>query len=227
MKKVLLILCVFIYSFFNPQYCGAQYTDLIDFTGDTGSWIGHYSPGSLTLSGDTLYGMTQGGGINRYGNIFSVQINGTNYKDLVDFTNTSGSYIGAVPYGSLILSGDTLYGMTQSGGVYGDGNIFSVQTNGTNFKDLIDFTGNSGSYVGKSPEGSLVLSGDTLYGMTYLGGAYLAGNIFSVQTNGTNFKDLIDFTGSTGSYLGTIPHGSLTLSGDTLYGMTLNGGVSI
>jgi Secretion system C-terminal sorting domain len=122
--------------------------------------------------------MTEKGGIIRIGNIFSVQTNGTNYKDIIDFTDT-GSFIGSKPLGSLTLSGDTLYGMTQQG--VGNGNIFSVQTNGMNFIDLLDFSGTSGTFIGEGPQGDLTLSGDTLYGMTVEGGVNGDGNIFSLK----------------------------------------------
>ena len=42
------------------------------------------------------------------------------------------------------LGGATLYGMTQSGGTVGWGNVFSVSTNGTNYRDLVPFSGTGG-----------------------------------------------------------------------------------
>ncbi len=204
---------------FSVQTNGTNYKNLIDFSGDTGSYIGKWPFGSLTLSGDTLYGMTSVGGTSGNGNIFSVQTNGTNYRDLVNFTGSSGSYVGSEPSGSLILSGNTFYGMTSVGGISGDGNIFSVQTNGTNFNDLLDFTDYTLPNIGEYPSGSLILSGNILYGMTS-GGLDIYGNIFSIQTNGMNYRDLVEFTGLSGSYIGVIPFGSLTLLDNVLYGMT-------
>ena len=43
------------------------------------------------------------------------------------------------PYGSLTLSGSTLYGTTRHGGDYGGGNIFTIQTDGSGFRDVWDF----------------------------------------------------------------------------------------
>jgi len=79
---------------------------------------------------------------------------------------------------------------------------------------------------GELPEGSLILSGSTLYGMAYAGGANGDGYIFSISTNGTGFTDFLDFTGTAGSAKGANPTGSLILSGSTLYGMTSAGGTS-
>ena len=104
----------------------------------------------MILGGSTFYGITSFTG---FGNVFSVGTNGTNYQNLVPyFTGTGGSASGEVPQGSLTLGGGTtLYGMTENGGMFGDGNIFSVGTNGTNFKNLVSFTGNGGTAQGPIP----------------------------------------------------------------------------
>jgi len=43
---------------------------------------------------------------------------------------------GATPYGGVILSGTTLYGTTDEGGISGRGTVFAVSTNGTGFTVL-------------------------------------------------------------------------------------------
>jgi uncharacterized repeat protein (TIGR03803 family) len=155
--------------------------------------------------------VTQAGG--SYGNIFSIGTDGTNFRSLFSFNGNNGSS----PQGSLILSGSTLYGMAEQGGNYGDGVIFSIGTDGTNFRSLFSFNGTNGS----SPQGSLILSGSTLYGMAEQGGNDGDGAIFSIGTDGTGFQDLLSFSGSNGA---NPYYGELTLSGNTLYGMTSGGG---
>ncbi len=59
--------------------------------------------GSLVISGSTLFGMTTTGGANNDGFIFSIHIDGTNYKDIFDFNGTNGS----TPEGSLLATGST------------------------------------------------------------------------------------------------------------------------
>ena len=125
------------------------------------------------------------------------------------------------PYGSMIISGSTLYGMTSSGGGSGYGTIFKIETNGTGFALLHEFAG--GAADGGNPDGSLIISGTTLYGMTKQGG-YGSGTIFKIETNGSGFTLLHKF-GSAATD-GGYPHGSLILSGSTLYGMTRYGGDS-
>ena len=208
-------------TLFSVGADGTNYQSLLSFTGTGGSASGNQPFGSLTLGGTTLYGMTESGGAGGCGNIFSVGTNGTSYKNLVSFTGSSGTATGLVPNGSLTLSGSTLYGMTAGGGANGDGNIFSVGTDGTSYKNLVSFTGSGGAAKGNSPEGSLLLSGTTFYGMTYIGGAHNEGTVFSVGMDGSDYEDLYDFTGLGD---GGNPQGSLIISGNTLYGMALSGG---
>ena len=106
--------------------------------------------------------------------------------------------------------------MTSAGGANAYGSIFSIDTNGTGFKKLLNFTDTNGA----SPLGSLTLFGKELFGMASSGGANNSGCIFSIDTNGKEYKKLFDFNGINGNF----PGGDLTLSGDTLYGMTEIGG---
>ena len=200
----------------------STFTTLVQFTGTGGTASGQNPYGNLTAIGSTLYGMTFSGGAGGFGNIFSVAADGTNYQNLVSFTGTGGTATGEAPYGSLILSGSTLYGMTLGGGAGNDGNVFSVGANGMNYQNLLSFSGTGGTASGKSPFGSLILSGTTLYGMTYQGGAGGKGNVFSVGIDGSGYQNVYSFSGGAD---GQNPRGDLTLSGGTLFGMTSGGGI--
>jgi uncharacterized repeat protein (TIGR03803 family) len=197
---------------FSMDTSGKNYKDLLDFNSTNGALPG----GSLTLSGNKLFGMTSQGGTN-YGCVFSIDTNGTGYRNLHKFNGTNG----ANPYGSLTLLGNKLFGMTNGYSSLGDsGTIFSIDTNGTGFKTILTFH----KAIGVFPWGDLTLSvsGKVLYGMTWQGGANGDGVVFSIDTNGNNYKDLLDFNGTNGQG----PYGSLTLLGNKLYGMTNGGGVS-
>jgi uncharacterized repeat protein (TIGR03803 family) len=181
-----------------------------------------YRPyGSLTLSGNTLYGMTNGGGANGLGAVYKVGTDGTGFQVLHSFDSTTEGYW---PEGSLVLSGSTLYGMTPSGGTGGVGTVFKVDTATGNLTVLHSFAG--GTTDGSRPYGSLTLSGSTLYGMTYNGGADDLGVVFSMNTSGGNFGLLHSFAGGTTD--GSNPTRDLTLDGatGTLYSMTKNGGTN-
>jgi uncharacterized repeat protein (TIGR03803 family) len=177
-------------------------------------FAGHPSDGgqlkdSLFLSGNTLYGTTPVGGSSDNGTVFAVNIDGTGYTNLYNFTALSlnsslGMYTnsdGINPYASVILSGNTLYGTTEYGGSLANGTVFAISTNGSSFTNLHNFppiaqtiaglvqSGNTlyGTEFrgGGSPEaGSVFLSGNTLYGTASQGGSSSWGTVFSLTLPG-------------------------------------------
>src|SRR5579859_245491 len=110
---------------------------------------------------------------------------------------------GARPVAGLILSGNTLYGTASLGGTNGNGTVFAVNTDGTDFTNLHNFTAKNttnsvGVYTnsdGNSPTAGLILLGNTLYGTASSGGSSGKGTVFSLSTNGTGFTTLYDFAG--------------------------------
>ena len=178
--------------------------------------------GPLILSGNTLYGTASAGGSWGWGTVFAVSTNGTGFTNLYSFTGGSdGAYTGA----GLVLSGNTLYGSATWGGTNRSGTVFALNTDGTGFTVLHVFTATNIPYVwpppsktnidGAWPVGFLILSGNTLYGATFDGGIYGKGTVFAVNTDGTGFTTLYNFTGGQD---GANPQGGLILSGNTLYG---------
>jgi uncharacterized repeat protein (TIGR03803 family) len=185
--------------------------------------------GVLLLSGNMLYGTTLFGGANGNGTVFKVNTDGTGFTNLYSFTAGSGIFpnvtnsSGANPADGLILSGNTLYGTTYDGGTNGYGSVFALNTNGTGFTNLYSFTGRND---GANLVGSLILSGNTLYGTAYNGGINGNGTVFSLNTNGTGFTTLYNFTSESSGINndGANPYAGLTLSGNTLYGTAKSGG---
>ncbi|MDD4902092.1 MAG: peptidoglycan-binding protein [Patescibacteria group bacterium] len=177
--------------------------------------------GSLALGGSTFYGMAFSGGRYGKGIIFSVATDGTGFTTLHEFAGGAGD--GSSPYGSLIVSGGKLYGTTMTGGITDEGVLFSLNTDGTGFSSLHDFTYGAGDGIQPSQYGELTLSGSTLYGMTYSGGSTDSGIIYAIDTDGSDYTIIHNFTGGAG---GAGPYGSLTLAGSTFYGMTRVGGSS-
>lgn len=200
---------------------GTAFTILHSFAGTEG----RYACGSLLHDNGVLYGMTsQGDGITTNGGtIYKLNIDGTGYSILRSFTNNNPAD-GNNPQGSLVISGNTLYGMTRKGGaVYadllgGEGTIFKINTDGSNFNILHSF--NLGE---ENPFGSLLLDGNFLYGMTSTFGSNdNAGKIFKINKDGTGYTILHTFNYTNGSK----PNGTLVLGGNTLYGMTALGGAT-
>jgi uncharacterized repeat protein (TIGR03803 family) len=159
--------------------------------------------GTPVLIGDTIYGTSQGGGTgpsgNRDGTIWSYNL-GTGVETVLQ--SFDGDIDGASP-GSIIASGDILYGAT-------DSTIFSYDTADGAFQTLV-------SGINAGP-GSLLLDGSTLYGESDKAGPN--GDIFAFNLN----TDTFDILGSFDIPNGSGPMGGLTLVGSALYGMTEAGG---
>lgn len=139
-------------------------------------------------------------------------VNAPAFSILHRFTYASD---GASPAAGMILSGNTLYGTAVSGGSSGHGTVFKVNTDGTGFTALHDFTTIAGGYAGGEPSGELVLAGNTLYGTTVNGGTSGYGTVFKVNIDGTGFTTLHSF-----GFAEAHPSGALIISGSTLYGTT-------
>src|SRR5208282_1549570 len=162
---------------------------------------------------------------NAYGSVTSavaaLAVNQAVYSVLHDFSGSDG----ANPYANLTLSGSTLYGTTAYGGSSGNGTVFAVNTDGTDFTTLHSFTGGSN---GADPYANLTLSGSTLYGTTAYGGSSGNGTVFAVNTDGTSFTTLYSFTAVDPTYGtnsdGAYPSSGLILSDNTLYGTAKLGG---
>ena len=194
----------------------------------------------VILSGNTLYGTAQVGGIFGYGTVFSLNSNGSNFLTLHNFGlgpsgNVTGPYTnndGLEPQSTLLLSGNTLYGTASEGGTYGTGTVFAMSTNGSSFTVLHTFGAlvlntNTSTLTndGYAPQGAaLILYGNTLYGTTSAGGTNDAGTVFSLNINGSNYMVLHSFSyyGADGGY----PSCGLSLSGNTLYGAAFSGGTN-
>lgn len=161
---------------FKIKTDGSNYNTLYNFSGPDG-----LNPfGSLISDGTFLYGMTNlGGNSPSVGTIFKIKFDGSNFTKIFDFTFPSSTY-GGGPRGSLVFDGTFLYGMTSGGGTNGDGVIFKIKSDGTNFSKLHEFQLLTS---GKYPYGSLILEGNNLYGMTSKGSDFHFGTIFKYGLN--------------------------------------------
>jgi len=207
-------------TIFKIQTDGTGYSILYNFPGYPSG--GELPGGSLIAIGSTLYGMTYGGGTlddHFGGTVFKINTNGTGFELLHSFSSYTLDE-GTFPWGSLILQGSTLYGMTQQGGVNFYGTIFEIQTDGAGYEQLHLFVDDATD--GANPLGSLIAKNSTLYGMTSAAGTYNFGTIFKINKNGSGCKLIHSFAG--GASDGGSPKDSLVAKGSTLYGMTYGGG---
>jgi uncharacterized repeat protein (TIGR03803 family) len=152
----------------------------------------------------------------------------TNLYSFSPFTQTnafglSTNVDGAQPAAGLIISGSTLFGTTSEGGTNGTGTLFKMNTDGSAYTVLYQFSD------GGTPTASLVLAGNNLYGTTEYGGTNGIGSIFEISTNGVNFTNLYNFTETNGLGAngdGAIPSAGLILVGSALYGTAYYGGTN-
>ena len=217
-------------SVFRVRKDGSGFETLYSFPDSTD---GAAPQGNLILSSNTLYGTTTGVP-SGYGSVFKISTDGTGFTTLHSFTaisyttNTDGAY----PLAGLVLLSSTLYGTTAQGGASGNGTVFKIKTDGTDFTTLYSFTGPFSAgpipyqYVtnadGAVPRAGLVLVGDVLYGTASQGGAGANGTVFALKTDGAGFKVVHAFTASGSD--GSSPRASLLLSGNIFYGTTIYGG---
>ena len=221
-------------TLFSVGTNGSGFTNPLAFTGGNGA-----TPhAGLILFGSTLYGTTGKGGSSGNGVIFAINTDGTSFTNLHNFSAVAGAAFtnsdGANPYARLLLAGGTLYGTTYAGGIAGNGTVFAINTDGTGFTNLHSFAGGTpidtnedgiiyANSDGINPNGGLVMSGNALFGTAVNGGSAGEGAVFAVNTDGSGFTNLYNFTGGGD---GAGPLAGLILSGNTLYGTARAGGSS-
>ncbi|MEI6634444.1 MAG: choice-of-anchor tandem repeat GloVer-containing protein, partial [Chlamydiota bacterium] len=197
------------------------YTVLHNFAG--GPTDGSDPVGGVVSDGVRLYGVTDDGGVNDKGILYSMNMDGSGYTVLHEFGNAAAA---ANPNSLPLLNGDILYGTTYGGGAFGLGTIYRIKTDGTMY--------NSRPFNvppdGARPVGPLAMSSDTVYGMCEEGGTFsdgaplphYFGTAFSIKTNGTGYTVFHNFAGSPSD--GENPLAGFLLDGGMLYGTTDEGG---
>jgi uncharacterized repeat protein (TIGR03803 family) len=224
--------CGIIFSI-NPD--GTDYQVLYQFAGSDGCDPRHDAM-TLDPNDGALYGTTQGvnqGNNASYGNfgqIYSFQPGApvaSPINAVHTFANplpTSAPYDGAQQHSSFTVDPNSgaLYGQTANGGANGKGMLYSVNTDGTGFTDLHDFSKSDAD----DPHGRIVLVDQTLYGIARQGGASNFGAVYAYGLAGT-FTVLHTFAGGANDGA-TSDHGFVTpvvIDGRTvLFGMTQCGG---
>ena len=147
----------------------------------------------------------------------------TNHAAFGGYTNVEGAFCTA----ALVQDSDgNLYGVAPTGGDFGNGTVFSLNTNGTALTVLHVFSAfqlRSGlsNPDGGNPTGLMLGLGGRLYGTASQGGTNGSGVIFQLNTDGSGFTNLRNFDPKEGGN----PQGGLVQGPDgTLYGTTQNGG---
>lgn len=177
---------------------------------------------TLISGGDGfLYGTTTGSyvrpsdGKSIYGTIFRIRADGTGMTRLHEFLREEG----ATPKGSLTVGPDgDLYGMTNDGGpAPGNGTFCRIDRYGEHFKTIRSFHN-----VIRYPAGELLYAPDGYFYGTAENGASGFGAVYRMKPDGSGFKVLHAFQGTSAD--GGNPTAGLTLAPDgNLYGVTSYG----
>ncbi len=213
-------------SLFKINCDGTDFTNIYSFTPTVGSFPvpatnsdGANPASSLSIQSNRLYGTTRNGGTLGFGTVFAINIDGSGFTNLHTFDKEDGAQANG-----LLLASNILYGTTRTGGSSNSGTIFSLHTDGTAFTNLYSITGGNG---GSFPQAGLVISGTTLYGTLFTQGSAArsnpngGGTVFAINTDGTRFTNLYNFTGGSDEER---PQAVLVLLSNTLYGTTSPGG---
>jgi uncharacterized repeat protein (TIGR03803 family) len=191
---------------------------------------GSFPSGPVTVDGaGYLYGAT-GGDNSTEGTsiVYRIKIADGSLLRLFAFKDLytpAGGALYDFPVGRLVSSSGYVYGVTESGGTWSNGYVFKAKTDGTEFKMIHDFTGDSDD--GGSPYAGPILSDDgNLYGTALYGGFYGIGLVFSLPVSATKTTPLTlvhSFAGSPDD--GGNPMSPLWLDASgNLYGTTSYGG---
>ena len=173
------------------------------------NFTGNDPNGDLVMSGNVLYGTTQGYPEDS-GTVFAINTDGTGFTNIYTFSTVAsgGGGGGIIPGGGGIILGGGGIG----GGIGGGNNA-------------------DGAY----PKAGLILAGSTLYGTTSGGGVNGAGTVFKINLDGTGFTSLFSFAAVTimpessasgPNSTGAQPGSRLVLVDGNLYGTTTKGGAN-
>lgn len=198
------------------------------------SSTGGYPKAGLSLADEGLmYGVTEFGGSQGFGTIFTIDLDGTftKVKDL-QYANHGSNTIAPLTYDS---NENAMIGTSSSGGANSLGSLFSLSLSNHGILKLHDF---SMPKTGSKPT-SIFRQENTLYGITENGGTFNAGVFYKIDLagnrevlhhfnpdedgqnpNGNLFKDM------DGSYYGTTRFGGQNNSG-TIFKVSTTGNFEV
>lgn len=175
---------------FNPYNGG--YTVLHNFSGGDGKKP--YRSALIQATNGLLYGVTEEGGANNVGVIFSIDPTTGLFTKLYDFAGTGGKNprSGLVQITPTKLIGTTYYG----GSNYDAGLLYSFNIADSSYNVLREF---NPYYEGSYPLANLFMGLDgRIYGSLSIGTSGTTSWIFSVDTAGGSFRDCCYLDGTTG-----------------------------
>ncbi len=198
---------------FSYDPVGDAYVDRTDLSSAIG-----YNPLSRMIVGSNglLYGTADLGGTNSAGVLYSFNTASNVYTQVYEMANNGLSD----PWGGLLEDpAGTLVGMSNAGGVGGEGALYKYVISTATETELVPFSFSNGS----APLGRLLKSSNGLfYGLTQNGGTNNTGILFSFDPTSSVFTRLVNFS----TTLGTYPLGTMVEVSGKLYGLCSHGGTA-
>ena len=157
-----------------------EYTLLYTFSPGEGAVGGLIEASNGSLYGTALYTANNPCPISG-GEVFSISLTG-DFETLGYFLGCGENSSFPGPEAGLVeASNGILYGSTVGEGIYGDGSIFQIGLDGSNFKTVFKFQGTDREEpVSEGP--ALIQGSDgNLYGTTYQGGSGQGGTVFKLE----------------------------------------------
>jgi uncharacterized repeat protein (TIGR03803 family) len=189
--------------------------------------VGDFSNNVLKATDGNFYGVSFTGGLYGRGSFFKLDGSGVLTMP-ASFGDPDSDARGTRPLGQLVEAGNYFYGVTQSGGRFGAGTVFRINSTTAVIETLVDFSGyDGGAVTGGYPSNGLALGSDgNFYGFCSStahdsGG----GQIYRVSPAG-RFETVVEFTGRTGAAPGGYYMDAplLPMSDGTFIGVTGSGG---
>ena len=184
----------------------------------TGQADGAFPAGRLVYNDGCLLGIADGGtgtqGSEASGVVYKLEISTGTLTVLHTFGSNPKD---GIQPNDLDLAGDTLYGITQFGGTYNHGLLFSLNLKTGFEKPLYSFVDDARS---GAPQAAPVYSNGVLYGTTIAGGASGHGTVYSFDLSSRVETVLHDFTGGADG----LQPGRLIMHDGVFYGTTFQGG---
>jgi uncharacterized repeat protein (TIGR03803 family) len=175
----------------------------------------------LALANGTLVGSSRFGGSTNNGTLFTLDQSGANLA--VVYSPPDPSTGQEFRSGLIQASDGLLYGTSVSGGASGQGTVFRMNADGSNYTVLKSFAFGATGPGANPVEPLLEASDGNLYGTTFFGGTTNRGALFGMTKDGTTYTVLKTF--GTPASNGEGPMSPLIEASDhMLYGTTYGGG---
>ncbi len=219
---------------------GGTWTEKIihNFGANTTDGISPVSGLTFDAAGN-LYGTTDLGGVFNYGTVYELTPGtGGTWTETVLHSFDINGVDGANPLAGVIIDAQgNLYGNTQIGGSYGNGNhlgtVYELSKVGGVWTEqvLYSFTGNAnGTTDGVTPVGNLIFdAAGNLYGTTFAGGVEISseGTVYELSRSGGTWTEKILYAFAAALSDGHAPESSLVFdAAGNLYGTTSSGGTN-